>query len=419
MAVIFALVSLIKSQPIGNRSFFEPGVMLVGLFSLCYLAPTLAILLGAETLTSDTDPAILELLSLYGFLFIVSFALFYKIPERFFPQRLIQATNLKISLSPKSCFLGYVLLFVIIKLIFKYYGVGDAEDYISQYVLRASIPTEVAQGVTLLQSIQWMLLYLLFVSSFVPSSRKYPLRFVWYVLIIFLCDMLLTNSRSGVISFVLLFLATRMLYVRPIGLRKELLFSILLIVGMGLFAFRRVVSTEAIDVNFLDTMLPSEFLMVHFNAANLLSFYNTSDFIPPPGSSYLQAIISIFPKQLNPEKWDLANWYVNAYFPDFAKIGGGLAFGIIPEALVNWGLFSMAFQAFVVAVILRFAYFSAYRNRYSGLNVWILFYLFCYSQIYQLIRSHSFVIISGLLLGFVIPFIFVYLLNRLRFTWAR
>ena len=146
----------------------------------------------------------------------------------------------------------------------------------------------------------------------------------------------------------------------------------------------------------------------------MISAKNSSSFVQPPGNSYLQSFIAFVPQQFNPQKWDLPSWYVNEYFPAYAKEGGGLAFGIIPEAVVNWGIYSIIFQAFIIAAIIRVAYFSSYRVRFKQVDIRVLFYLFCFSNIYSLVRSYSFSLIAGLMLGFIIPVLGVYIINQLR-----
>jgi oligosaccharide repeat unit polymerase len=414
IATIIAFIILIRNQPIDHRTIFEPNVLILGLFSLCYLAPTLAIVLGADILQIDNLSSI-ELLSQYGALFVLSFVIFNKALQRFPRRRLFPALNLKICWSPKKCFIGFVLFFVILKIILKYYGVGDSDEYSAQYLIRASIPTIIAQVINLLQSVQWIFVFLLLASSFYSSTRKYSLRFIGLVFFVLLVDMWFTNSRSLLVTFTIVLMAAYTFYNRPIGLKKEIGFAILFILFMGIFAFKRVVLDGAINNDLLSVMLPSEFISIYRNALHLTSISNTLDFVHPPGSSYLQSLITFIPKQVNADKWDLASWYVEEYYPGYAEAGGGLAFGIIPEALVNWGLVSIVFQAFVLAIIFRIAYAYAYSNRSYGPNIWVVFYLFCFSQIYQVIRNQSFSIIGGLFLGFVVPYLLLLVFSRIRF----
>lgn len=415
IATIITFVILIRNQPIDRRTIFEPNVLILGLFSLCYLVPTLAIVLGADILQID-NLASIELLSQYGFLFVLSFVFFNKALKQFPRRRVFPAPNLNIYWSPKKCFIGFALFFVITKIILKYYGVGDSDEYAAQYLVRASIPTIIAQGINTLQSAQWMFVYLLLASSFDSSTRKYSLRFIGFVFLVLLVDMWFTNSRSNFVSFSMLFMAAYTFYNRPIGLKKEIGFAMLFILIMGVFAFKRVVSDGAISFDLLSIMIPSEFVFIYQNALHFVSISGTSDFVQPPGSSYFQALIAFVPKQINAGKWDPAGWYVGEYFPGYVEQGGGLAFGMIPEAIINWGFISIIFQALVIATIFRIAYSYAYRNRFSGPNIWIVFYLYCFSLIYQEIRSQSFTIISGLFLGFVVPFLLLLVLSRIKFS---
>jgi oligosaccharide repeat unit polymerase len=416
ISTIIAFIILIRIQPIDHRTIFEPKVLILGLFSLCYLVPTLAIVLGADILQID-DLASIELLSKYGFLFVLSFIFFNKVLKRFPQSRGFSEINVNIYWSPKKCFIGYFLIFTITKIILKYYGVGESEEYTVQYLVRASIPTIIAQSLNLLQSMQWIFIYLLLASSFNYSTRKYSLRFIGLLFFVLFMDMWFTNSRSTLVSFTIVFMATYAFYNRPIGLTKEISFSILFILIMGVFSLKRMISDEAISFDLLSIMIPSEFIFVYNNALHLTAISVTPEFVQPPGSSYLQALFAFIPQQFNAGKWDPATWYVGEYFAGYAAAGGGLAFGIIPEAIINWGLISIVFQALIIVIIFRIAYSYAYRNQFLGSNVWVVFYLFCISQIYQVVRNHSFSIISSLGVGFVVPFLLLLMFNRIGLRW--
>ena len=418
IATIIAFIVLLKSQPVGRRTIFEPGVLIVGFFSLCYLLPTLAITFGGNILPW-VNMASVEMISLYGFVFMLAFLFFYKTMKVVSRVRVLPRKSISIRWSPRSYFIGFILFFTIIKVILVYYGVNKSGSYIEQYLVRRSIPQIIAQSLNLLNCFQWMFIYLLLLSVFVPSARKHSRYFLLVVAFVLFCDMWLSNSRSHFVAFVIVLGAAYNFYKRPIGLKKELVFVFLFISIMGVFSFKRVVSGSVMNANLVNILIPGEFVSIYHNAMSLMSLSGTSDFVQPPGSSYLQALIAFIPKQFNSSKWDLGTWYVREYFPGYYEAGGGLAFGIIPEALVNWGLISIVFQAFIIAALFRCAYFSACRTKSSPSDIRPLFYLFCFFISYHEIRSNSFSIFSSMFLGFIVPFLTLFILSQIRITSRR
>ena len=418
IAVIVALVVLVLIQPAGRRTIFEPGVLIVELFSLCYLLPALAIMSGADILPIENEDYV-ETISLYGFLFVVSFVSFYVLLKSYSNWRIFPAPEVNVSWQPAQCLIGFATFFVLAKLIAGYYGVGDSAEYAQQYIVRASMPPVINQLIVIIQSLQWMFVYLLLASSLSGADSGRSMRFVLIVGLIFAGEMWFTNARSNFVTFCIVFMAAYILFKRPIGLAKEMLLATLFVVIIGVFAFKRLDPERVVDPSLLDILIPGEFVSIYANAVHWASMLGTQDFVAPPTSSYLQSLIAFVPKQFNEGKWDLAGWYVTQYFPEYAEAGGGLAFGIIPEAIVNWGLISIVFQAFVLAFLFRAAYFSAFANRAGGANVWVVFYLFSFAQIYQVIRSHSFSIISGMVLGFVVPFLILLAISKIKFPLGR
>jgi oligosaccharide repeat unit polymerase len=413
--VFFSVLIMLWSQPTGRRTVFEPGLVILGLFSFCYLVPAIAIIFGGNVLLV-VDMLSVELISLYGCFFTMSFLFFYMILRRIHRVQVLPGFSLSIHWSPYRCFIGFILVFIIIKVILSYFGVGDTGDYSGQYIERKSIPQVIRQLLNVLSSLQWMFLYVLAASSFYSSSHKQKksMRYLWIAVLIFIGDMLLTHSRSQFVTLTLVLIAAYTLYMRPVGLKKETTIAFLFVLILGVFSFLRETSTGISDIDWLSVLVPSEFASIYRNAMHLMTLQGTTEFVHSPGNSYLQSLIAFVPKQINEGKWDLATWYVGEYFPDHAAIGGGLAFGIVPEAIVNWGLSSIVFQAFIVAMIFRIAYFSAYKRRDSSPGLMVMFYLYCYSQIYPLIRSDSFAIMNSLILGFVVPFLIVFVLSRIR-----
>jgi len=413
--ILLAVVILLWSQPAGWRTIFEPGVVILGLFSFCYLIPAIAIIFGGKIL-STVDMRSVELISLYGCLFTVSFLFFYMVLKPIYHIKVMPKIYLSIYWSPYKCFVGFILVFIIIKIILYYFGVGETGGYSGQYIVRKSIPQVTRQLLNVLSSLQWLFLYILVASSFYSSVRKQKkaMYYLWIATFIFIGDMLFTYSRSQFVTLLFIFIASYTFYMKPIGLKKETAISFFLVFLLGVFSFLREATFGFSNIDWLSVLVPSEFASIYNNAMHLMTIHATSDFVEAPGSSYLQSLIAFVPMQINEGKWDLATWYVGEYFPEHAALGGGLAFGLIPEAIVNWGLLSIVFQAFIVALIFRVAYFSAYKRRDSKPGLMIMFYIYCYSQIYALVRSDSFVIINSLILGFVIPFLIMFVLSRIR-----
>ncbi|QWE08966.1 O-antigen polymerase [Polynucleobacter ibericus] len=418
VSIVFAIVLLLFFQSLGKRSLFEPGVLIIGLFSLCYLLPALAILSGENILAVENFDFV-ETVSLYGFLFAVSFVFFYIILKGVVYLRLFPAKNITIDLHPAKYLMGFIFVFVITKIIGWYYGVGESTEYAQQYIVRASMPPLINQTIVFFQCLEWILVCLLLAACFSDTNHKRSKLYIFIMAIIFAGEMWLTNSRSNFVTFCIVLMAAYMLFRRPIGLVREVIIASGFIVIIGLLAFKRLGSEVLIDPSIIDVLIPGEFTSIYSNAIHWSSILDAPDVVMPPNSSYLQSLISFLPKQLNEGKWDLAGWYVTQYFPEYAEAGGGLAFGIIPEAMVNWGPISIVFQAFVIALIFRVAQFSAHANRTNPGNVWVVFYLLCFSQIYQLIRSHSFTIISSFVLGFAVPYVILYFISIFRLHCGR
>jgi hypothetical protein len=413
LSVGVGVVVLLIGQPAGRRTLFDPGVFTVGLFSLCYLAPTLVDGYNDGVSILDNSQSV-ELLSQYGFLFVLSFVIFYRSFRGLRLFRLQSGTGLRTHWSPSRSFVWFVSIAAGLRLALLYYGVGASGDYVEQYQVRQSIPTIVAQLINNLQAIEWFFVYLVFASSFVWPSRRSRVGVAFITVLVFLCEMWYTNSRSNFVAGCIVCMAALFFHRdRRMGLTREMGLAVTLILAMEVFSLRRG-GISPFEFWPTGIFIPSEFRIIYGNAQHLIGMMFSgggSQYLPTPGNSYFQAFISFVPQQLNPGKWGIAEWYVGTYFSEYAETGGGLAFGIVPEALVNWGLLSIVFQAFVVAVVLKTAIRCAHRGTPCGPDMWVLFYLYTFGQIYNLIRLQSFGFLGGVVLGFLVPYLAIMVLT--------
>jgi oligosaccharide repeat unit polymerase len=409
IATVVAVIYLIRKQPADRRTIFEPGVLTLALFSLCYLLPAVvAIVVGVDLVPAENLRAAVEVLSEYGLVFVVSFAFFYTATTALFSRFRITPRSSRKRLYPKpiSCLVAAASILAVTKLILLAYGVGGGE-YGEQYVVRMSMPAAISQGLNVMQGLQMMLILMFAAYGFnAYPSRKWKLL-ATFTVAVYLADMFFTHSRSNFVMLLLVLVAAYSFHGRPIGIKKEIAFAVLFILVLNAFAFLRVTESGSAPIEAATVLVPSEFLFIFRNAVHLSAVVGTPDFVAPPGTSYLQGLVSFIPKQINPGKWDLSGWYLEAYFPGAAESGSGLAFGIIPEAIVNFGLLSMFLQALLLAVVLNGIRVFAEKARWSGPNIWIVIYLYSFAAIYHLVRTESFALVGGFVLGFVVPYFVV------------
>ncbi|MFT3858147.1 MAG: O-antigen polymerase [Aquabacterium sp.] len=401
VAVIASLRTLLKLDEGDDRTLFTPGILIILLLSFCYLLPSL-VLVGGALLGDGSDITFPERISVYGICFVLAFTGAYAFLASRLPVMTAEVGGGRLLMGERRAFWGFLLVFVVIKGTLKFYGVGDSDEYSDQYLVRRTMPQSVNQMISVLVGAQWMFIYAALASFYNGDKTLKSFNVVFGIGALLFIDMLFTHSRSVFVTYTFVAFAAYCLYRKPLGLWKELLLVTPFFVGMGLFSFLRV--DGPVQVGWLQLLIPGEFVSIYSNALHMVRVEGTPDFVPPPGLSYIEAFLVFLPKQIYAGKWSLSEWYVNEYFPAVAEAGGGLAFGVIPEAVVNWGVPSIIFQGAFLGLVFRFAYASAKAARGNPRRgVVILFYLYCFSLCYQVIRSHSFALANGWFVGFLLP----------------
>ena len=416
ISVIFSIFILLNMQNKLYRrlTIFDPGILFVSLFAACYLLPSLAILFFGEIddtgLLLSNDSA--NRVSLYGVLFIWAFTISYLSIGRGSRSRIgVRQSNIELP-SLNSCVILYVVLFLASRITLAQFGASGAEsdDYSLQYLVRSQMPSLVSQALNISRNLQFVLIYLILSYCFSLDTNRvlqWPLVTIGGLLVV---EMLVTKSRATFVIFLLLYFGARAFYGKSVGIKWEIFITFLVVLAMNTFAIMRSGDSSFGDASVAS--IPSEFMSIYRNAVHLISIEGTGEFVNTPGVSYFQSIISFIPKQLYEDKWDLNLWYVTEYFPEYLAEGGGAAFGIIPEAIVNFGLISIVFQAIVIAFVIRVGSLMAYRYSLNRPNLWVLYYLLCFGFIYPMIRSDSFALIGSLFYGFFIPLLIIYLLLK-------
>jgi hypothetical protein len=154
--------------------------------------------------------------------------------------------------------------------------------------------------------------------------------------------------------------------------------------------------SESVDVDgedfWISLVTMNEFTSVFLNALDALRLQREglAESIFP--AMYYSDLMNAIPQQLLPfEKLQLGRWYVETFYPDYAEMGGGLAFGIVAESVVGLGAPEIIIRGLLLG------------SCFAGLHAWVAkskpglwkttFYVWLLVWSYQVVRSTSLVLV--------------------------
>ncbi len=149
----------------------------------------------------------------------------------------------------------------------------------------------------------------------------------------------------------------------------------------------------------------SEFESIFGNAVHVTTIRDSGEAVLSPGSWYLSEICMLVPQQLLPfPKVDPSSWYVRTYFPRYAALGGGYAWGVIAQCAAGFGLVEAIVRGALLAYVLL--HISRYlRTRWHRLE-FVVIYTWLMATIYLSMRNVTFNFVHGALY-FVVPWLLV------------
>jgi hypothetical protein len=164
------------------------------------------------------------------------------------------------------------------------------------------------------------------------------------------------------------------------------------IVGFTMLGLIRAgVGGDARLVNpFLHT---TEFDVLFGNAVELARAVKRNTLGQVPVALHFADLAALVPQQFVPfVKIEPAAWFANRFYPQYAAMGGGLAYGTIAEAMIGGGSFGAAARgAALGAVFAAIHTFYARRAR----SYWaVVFYVWATSLCYQSYRATTFLFLT-------------------------
>lgn len=271
--------------------------------------------------------------------------------------------------------------------------------YSEQYVAARSLPMFWRQMANIFEGMGITLQILLLASLFCYYRRTRWLIVAFVVTMVSL-GIMRRGARTDIAVVILAALQLRDQLVRRVPAKVIAVAAaagFVVYIAMGILRIEnrelRLPTFEEISGSYTD------FEGVFANAYDLKYLLNASGAFRGHPSLLLADVVAIFPQQVVPfVKTSASKWYVMTYYKYAYVTGAGLAFGVVPEAIVGYGIPELllrgAFVGLFLALLQRW-----YVSKRAGV-ILLTFYVWGTITAYQMCRNTTLSIVSMMLYRF-------------------
>lgn len=342
----------------------DGGVVLFGVMAVYSIVPLLGYLSAGGSYLASHDvrlyamspgPREVGTIGLYYTLALATFGLTYLACRD--PRR---ESRLNFDAGP-GVVAGVLILFLLIRLYqaaLTYFFDLSYSSYSESYLVYSRLPMLLGQVTSHLDGVAFILEILLIGYAFSHYRRLKVLIWGWLFLLLFY-SLLQLEGRSHLVLFAVVTLLLYDLKVRRVRLGWV---GVVLLVTLSAFhvmgALRNLVVSgatwEAADL----LVSGSEFDSLFANALDVARIREAGHPLQDPWAVYTSDILALVPQQiLGESKFSTSHWYVTTFYPEYARMGGGFAFGLVSESLLGFGAVEIvarcAFLGVVFAGLLR------------------------------------------------------------------
>jgi hypothetical protein len=320
---------------------------------------------------------------------------------------------LKISRPDGAVISAIVILVVSVRLFFIVVGVFydmSASSYFDEYLVYSRLPLLLRQVTVHLKMIELTLQMMLVVALCCAPRKRYRIMLAAVLMITCIAHLLWPGARVGLFAVILAAVAAYDLTVRRIAFRWVILgaaIGFVVLAVMGTARHARGVPGRGLSRIVIEQ---TEFEVIFANAADLKYMKELSGGFLDKPNLYWAGFLALVPQQfLSISKDTTAGWYVREFYPEYAQMGGGLAFGVLSEAVMGHGLIELVWRAALVGVALGFLHRRLMRREVSF--TFLMFYIWLMVWSYQTIRSGTFAPLILILYQFVAPLLGIIILS--------
>jgi hypothetical protein len=272
------------------------------------------------------------------------------------------------------------------------------ESYADTYRVIQGLPLPVRQLLRFVVGLRLIFSLVVLTWAFADFPRRKWIVGAWLTFEV-VDTLVVGGERTGLM---LLLASTAILYhraVRPIRVRTALIGGPLLLltfVALGVLrAYRQLTEPGGFQVG----VSSGEFDTIFANAIDLLRRSANGELAGVPVRVLASDLLAVVPSQLLPvEKATFAEWYMARFYPAAAEAGQGYAFGVVPQAVLGFGVVELILRGTFVGW--AFAKLDGIARRRSR-QLWpTIGYIWMTLWAYQSFRASTFYVLSMLVQQF-------------------
>lgn len=306
-------------------------------------------------------------------------------------------------------FAGAKLFFVVLGLFFNMRG----SSYLDSYLVIQRLPLFVRQIAAQVQGIGLTVQIMLVVALTCGKRRAFRILLIVFLVLTTLAHLIWPGGRVELLAVLIAAVAAHHLAVRRIPFRWALFAAA---AGFALLIFMAAVRSQAgsrwggkISDRFTDH---TEFEVIFGNALDLKYLRLASGVFLDQPNLYWGGLFAFIPQQFLPIVKDSSGaWYARTYYLDYFEAGGGLAFGVLAEAVTGHGWTEMAWRGALIGIAFGFLHRLLRRRRLSVYG--FIFYIWVTVWSYQTVRNGTFGLLMMIVYHVAAPFLAVAVLGIL------
>jgi hypothetical protein len=300
---------------------------------------------------------------------------------------------------------GFLLSGLILMLV---YFARGGEEYVDEYLFYEDLPRLLVQVLNISSALFQASVYALLACYF-RTRPKMGVALGILVCILFLAT---TQARAG-----LVLIAAGMLIAGDHFRKRFSPVVLAATAAVGLTLFLVLGLLRGGVGSFTDAAGRTEFMALFVTALDIRQLYIIGSTLDMNANLLVSDLVRLIPQQVLPfEKVDPATWYVSTFYPAYAESGGGLAFGLIAEAVLGGGGAAALVRGLALGglVSVSLNYLSA------RVSLWrVIIYMWLFANLYQSFRDTTFTLVARFVFQFapavlILMFFYQFLIGRDR-----